>query len=202
MLAWLKDILKEHYTDEIDGAVSKKIGEDFVSRADFNEKNEAVKRLEKDLKDRDTQLDNLKKTEGSTEELKNQIADLQKQNKEAKEKYDADIAKIKLDNAVETALTAAGAKNNVAVKALLGEFLSKAKLEENGTVSGLAEEIKKLTDSESTSFLFNASEPNHQFSGMKPGNSGGNPPPAEGDTSKMSYSEFVAYQATHPDATY
>ena len=27
MLAWLKDILGEHYTDEIDSSVSKKIGE-------------------------------------------------------------------------------------------------------------------------------------------------------------------------------
>ena len=201
MLVWLKEILGDLYTDEIDSSVSKKIGENFVSKVDFNEKNEAVKKLEKDLKDRDAQLDNLKKTEGATEELKNQIADLQKQNKDAKEQYEADIAKIKLDNAVETALTAAGSKNNVAVKAILAEFLKEAKLDDKGAVAGLSDEIKKLTEGESTSFMFNA--PNsQQFSGMVPGNPGGNPPPAEGDTSKMSYSEFVAYQQTHPDATY
>ena len=105
MLVWLKEILGDLYTDEIDSSVSKKIGENFVSKSDFNEKNEAVKKLEKDLKDRDTQLDNLKKTEGATEELKNQIADLQKQNKDAKEQYEADIAKIKLDNLSQSILT-------------------------------------------------------------------------------------------------
>lgn len=201
MLVWLKEILGDLYTDEIDSSVSKKIGESFVPKSDFNEKNEAVKRLEKDLKDRDAQLDSLKKAEGSTEELKNQIADLQKQNKDAKEQYEADVAKIKLDNAVESALTAAGSKNNVAAKALLGEFLKEAKLDDKGAVVGLADEIKKLTEGESTSFMFKAPD-SQQFSGMVPGNSGGNPPPAEGDTRKMSYSEFMAYQETHPEATY
>ena len=116
-------------------------------------------------------------------------------------KYNDDIAKLRLDFAVETALTAAGSKNNVAVKALLGEFLKEAKLDDKGTVAGLSDEIKKLTESEATSFMFKAPD-TQQFSGMVPGNSGGNPPPAEGDTSKMSYSEFMTYQATHPDATY
>ena len=44
MLVWLKEILGDLYTDEIDSSVSKKIGENFVSKADFNEKNEAVKK--------------------------------------------------------------------------------------------------------------------------------------------------------------
>lgn len=201
MLIWLKEILGELYTDEIDSSISKKIGENFVSRTDFNEKNEAVKRLEKDVKDRDAQLDTLKKSEGSTQEFKNQIADLQRQNKEAREKYEAELTNIKLDNAVETALTAAGAKNNVAVKALLGEFLKEAKLDDKGAVTGLSDEIKKLSQSEDTSFMFNS--PNSQsFSGMVPGSTGGNPPQAEGDTSKMSYSQFLAYKETHPEATY
>ena len=110
MLAWLKEVLGEHYTDEIDSSVSKKIGENFVSKADFNEKNEAVKRLEKDLKDRDTQLDNLKKTEGSTEELKTQIADLQKQNKEAKEKSESGVlsSKVVPETGVEPATNGLG----------------------------------------------------------------------------------------------
>lgn len=105
MLAWLKEILGELYTDEIDNSVSKKIGENFVSKADFNEKNEAVKRLEKDVKDRDAQLDTLKKSEGSTQDLKNQIANLQQQNKEAKEQYEAELANIKLDIKTLRALT-------------------------------------------------------------------------------------------------
>lgn len=142
-----------------------------------------------------TLQDTVRKFDGvDVEKLKNDV-------KNWETKYNDDIAKLRLDFAVETALTAAGSKNNVAVKAILAEFLKEAKLDDKGAVAGLSNEIKKLTESEDTSFMFKAPD-TQQFSGMVPGNSGGNPPPADGDTSKMSYSEFVAYQATHPDATY
>lgn len=35
-LTWLKEIIGDAYTEEMDAAVSKKIGELFVSREDFN----------------------------------------------------------------------------------------------------------------------------------------------------------------------
>lgn len=142
-----------------------------------------------------TLQDTVRKFDGvDVEKLKNDA-------KNWETKYNDDIAKLRLDHAVDTELTAAGSKNNVAVKALLSEFLKGAKLDDKGAVVGLSDEIKKLTEGESTSFMFNAPG-SQQFSGMVPGNPGGNPPPAEGDTSKMSYSEFVAYQETHPNATY
>ena len=164
----------------------------YVSKEKFDAKETELTTANGTIK---TLQDTVRKFDGvDVEKLKNDA-------KHWETKYNDDIAKLRLDFAVETALTAAGSKNNVAVKALLGEFLKEAKLDDKGAVAGLADEIKKLTEGESTSFMFNAPG-SQQFSGMVPGNSGGNPPPAEGDTSKMSYSEFVAYQATHPDATY
>ncbi len=44
------------------------------------------------------------------------------------------MAKIRLDSAVDKALTDAGAKNNTAARALLERFLRDAKVDEDGVV--------------------------------------------------------------------
>ena len=53
MLDWLKEILGESWTDEIDKKVSDEIGKGFVSRSDFNTKNEELKTAKATLKERD-----------------------------------------------------------------------------------------------------------------------------------------------------
>lgn len=44
-LQWIKDILGDAYTEELDAKVSAALGERFVSRADFNAKNNRVTEL-------------------------------------------------------------------------------------------------------------------------------------------------------------
>lgn len=176
-LEWLKTILGEGYTDTVDAAISAEIGKNFVPKADFNAKNEGLKALTEQLKERDTQLEKLKGAAGNTEELTKQIAALQEANAKDKANYEARIAAIRLENAVDTALTAAGAKNNTAAKALLAEFLKNAKIAEDGTVNGLTKAIEGLASDESTSFLF-AQKAEVQLSGMKPGDPGGKAPGA------------------------
>lgn len=57
IMEWLNEILKDvEGKEEITKAIKKGIGENFVSKADFNTKNETVKTLEKTIKDRDEQL--------------------------------------------------------------------------------------------------------------------------------------------------
>ena len=56
MLEWLKTILGDQYTEEIDKKVSEEIGKGFVSRSDFNTVNEAKKGLEKQIGDYNGQL--------------------------------------------------------------------------------------------------------------------------------------------------
>lgn len=179
MLDWLKPILGDAYTDEIDSKIAAEIGKGFVARADFNEVSTAKKKLESDIKARDQQLEDLKKSTGDIDALKQQITTLQTQNADAKTAYEAELAKVKIDTAVEVALTAAGAKNNTAVKALLADFLKDATMDENGTVKGLTDKIESLSKADGTSFLFEdvgAAQPG--FKGITPGNPGGNTPPA------------------------
>ena len=84
MLEWLKTILGEAYTDDIDKKVSDEIGKNFVARADFNAKSEEVKNLNAQLSERDKQLEGLKKVDA--EGLQQQIKTLQDENKRAKDR--------------------------------------------------------------------------------------------------------------------
>lgn len=198
MLDWLKTILGDAYTDEIDKKVSDEIGKGFVARADFNTLNTEKKALADTVKERDKQLETLKASTGDVEGLKQQIATLQADNATATKAHEAEIKRLKVDTAVELALTAAKAKNVKAVKALLE--LDNAELAEDGTVKGLAEQIKKLSESEDSGFLFEQGKPSQNFKGFKPGESGDNPPSGGKAPKDMSYDELCAYLAENPDA--
>ena len=117
------------------------------------------------------QLEELKKATGTAEELTAQIAALQEQNRKDKQAHEAEVARIRLDAAVDKALTESGARNNIAVKALLAAFLKDAKVGEDGSVKGLAAEIETLAKGESTSFLFDNTK-GAVIKGMKPGEAG------------------------------
>ena len=170
-LEWVKTILGDGYTEDIESKIAQEIGKGLVSKADFNAVKTQQKKLEDDLKTRDTQLEELKKATGTADELTAQIAALQEQNRKDKQAHEAEVARIRLDAAVDKALTESGARNNIAVKALLAAFLRDAKVGEDGSVKGLAAEIETLAKGESTSFLFDNTK-GAVIKGMKPGEAG------------------------------
>lgn len=159
--------------------------------------------LKTQVGDRDKQLETLKASAGDNADLKKQIEDLQTENATAKANHESELNQLKIDFAVEKALTGAKAKNIKAVKALLE--LNDAKLDKDGNVKGLAEQIEKLTSGDDTKFLFEAQKQTEQqqnFKGFQPGASG-EQKPGEGekvDFSKMSYDELTAYMEANPDA--
>lgn len=159
--------------------------------------------LKTQVGDRDKQLETLKASAGDNADLKKQIEDLQTENATAKANHESELNQLKIDFAVEKVLTGAKAKNIKAVKALLE--LDDAKLDKDGNVKGLAEQIEKLTSGDDTKFLFEAQKQTKQqqnFKGFQPGASG-EQKPGEGekvDFSKMSYDELTAYMEANPDA--
>lgn len=156
-----------------------------------------VEGLKTQVGDRDKQLETLKASAGDNADLKKQIEDLQTENATAKATHESELNQLKIDFAVEKALTGAKAKNITAVKALLD--LKDAKFDKEGNVKGLAEQIEKLTSDEGTKFLFEAQK-QQNFKGFQPGASAQQKPGAEVDTSKMNYDELCAYLAENPDA--
>lgn len=171
----------------------------FIPKTRFDEVNNEKKKLELDLRDRDGQLETLKNSTGDVEAMKQQIATLQADNKAKDETHAAEIKKMKVDAAVEAALTSSGAINAKAVVPFLKD-LDKAELaDDDGTVKGLAEQIEALTKADDTKFLFTAKKQT-QVKGAKPGESGNEEGDHGVDTSKMTYSEMMAYLAENPDA--
>lgn len=73
MLDWLKGILGEAYTEDIDKKVAAEIGRGFVGRADFNAKNDELKAVQGDLKAAKDTIAELEKVKGSAAELQKQI---------------------------------------------------------------------------------------------------------------------------------
>lgn len=164
----------------------------YVPKSRFDEVNEAKKKAESTVAERDKQLKELKESTGDVDAMKAKITKLQEDNKAAATKYAADLKALQVNNAVERALSAAGAKNNKAVKALLTD-LEKAELD-GEEVKGLADQIKKLKEGDDTKFLFG----DNTITGAKPGQKKDGTP-SNKKPEEMTYSELAAYMNSHPD---
>ncbi|MEY8428437.1 phage scaffolding protein [Lachnospiraceae bacterium 46-15] len=146
--------------------IDEVVGGNYVPKSRFNEVNEENKTLKKSVSDRDKQFEDLKKSSGDNAALQQQISELQKQNADQQKAHDEELAKLKLDNAVEIALSGAKAKNGKAVKAMLD--MSKVKIGEDGKLSGFDEQLEALKKSDG--YMFDAQEQvQQQFTGFQPG---------------------------------
>ena len=166
----------------------------YVEKSKHDEVVEENKTLKTSVSDRDKQLETLKASAGDNEELKKQIETMKQQNAEQEKAHKAELAQLRLDNAIENALTVAGAKNSKAVKALLD--VSKVKLGEDGKLGGWDDQIKAIQKSDA--YLFNMQQKN-TFKGFQPGASSDNKPGTNVDMSKMTYEELAAYIESNPD---
>lgn len=139
-----------------------------------------VDKLNGQIKERDGQLDELKKSAGDNKELQKQIDDLKDANKAAQEKHDSEMAELKKSSAIRQALSEAKARNIQAVMSLIDT--SKVSIDGENTV-GLKEQIDKLMTEEDTKFLFESGKP--KITGAEPGKSGdGEPDPPKTEIEK------------------
>lgn len=192
-----EDLIAMGLSKEQAKKVLDSLQENFAAKTAVEEIEEENRRLKQSVSERDKQLETLKKSDGDHAQLKKQIEELQKQNADQKKSHDAELSRLRLDNAVNAALTAAGAKNAKAVKALID--LTKVKLAEDGKLSGWDEQLAPLLKSDS--YLFESKQQEKQIlRGFQPGNSNGKKPSAAVDLSKMSYEELTRYIEDNPDA--
>lgn len=124
--------------------------------------------LEKQVKEHDKSIEELKKSVGDTDKLNATIAQIQEQGKKAAAEYAKNIKDMQVNFAVESALRQAKAKNVKAVK----PFLNLEDIDiEDGKVKGLDKQIKKLVEGDDTKFLFdtppkpNGGKPNSGIQG-------------------------------------
>lgn len=152
MLEWLKEILGDSYTEEIDSKVSAEIGRGFVSRSDFNAKNEEVKTLQGQL---ETAQTGLKAFEGvDVDDLKGQIRKL-------KDDMAAQADSFRFDSLLDGAIRDAKGKNVKAVRALLDMDSLKASKDQTNDIKAALEKL-----AESDGYLFDSGDAGQQTTGM------------------------------------
>ncbi len=177
-----EDLIKLGLTEEMATKVVENYGH-MIPKGRFDEeveeKNNLKSQLEernKQLEERDKQLAELSKNNADNEELKKQIAQLQADNKAKEDEYNENISKLKLDNALDKALTGAGSKNNTALKALLN--LENIKLDGENLI-GLNEQLEAVKKDNDYLFESEEKEPGAP-AGTTPKNAGdGTNPPAK-----------------------
>jgi hypothetical protein len=186
-----EELAKLGLTDEQVTAVisaHKEALKGYVPQSRLDEVIEERNGLRDQVAERDKQIKTLGESAGDNQALKDQIAQLQADNQKAADDYAANIAQIRLDNAVDMALAGAKAKNSKAVRALLD--LSKSKVGEDGKVEGLEAQIKAIQKSDA--YLFDAGEPapapQPQYKGITPKDGAGQPAPKA--VKDMTYAEM------------
>ena len=186
-------------SEELGNKVLEALKNKVIPKSRFDDVNNAKKNAESLLAERDKQIEDLKASAGASDDLKKQIEKLQADNKAAVEAKDAEIKSIKINNAVNTALLSAGAKNITAVMALVD--MDKVKLSDKGDISGIDEQIEALKGSDDSKFLFKEDKPSTTIKGAKPvsGNTGGAGAITKEQFTKMGYKERVELYNTNKE---
>lgn len=144
---------------------------DSVPYSRFKEVIDEKNELKSELSNRDNQLEELAKITKDNEELNSKVKELQQINENAKTEYENKLASLRLDNAIELALTQSGALNNTATKALLS--LENIKFE-NDKIVGLDEQLASIKQTDA--YLFKQTTP----SGFSPKIADDNKPNSNG----------------------
>lgn len=142
-------------------------GKNYVSKGQFNQKNEESKTLKGELDNYKNEIDKLKKDNKDNHSLVEQIDALKNQATEREKTYKAQAKQMQVNNLVELSLIKNKAKNTTAAKALLKD-LDKAEIVD-GDIKGLSEQIEALKKSDA--YLFDAVKIGHA-----PGEGGTTPP--------------------------
>lgn len=88
-----------------------------AGKTKLTELEDARKTLESTLAERTSQLEKLSKSKGNAEELQAEIEKLKLANKEADDKHQQEVKDIKINSAIQAALSGAKAKNLRSVNA-------------------------------------------------------------------------------------
>lgn len=148
--------------------------------------------LKSQLAERDKQLKELQANSGDNAALKEQLAALEAANKEQKAAFEQQMQDLRFQAALNTELL----KADVVDADLVGVKLdkSKIKLNEDGTLAGLSEQLEGLK----TSYSFLFKQPTAPvITGAEPANK---TKQVNKPVEQMTYSEMMAYMAANPDA--
>lgn len=141
-----------------------------------------VESYKEQVSDRDSQLDQIKSKVGDTEALNATIDSLKQANKEKDDAHKEKVKQVQLDYELKLALNNANARNEKAVKALLD--LDTVKINENGQLIGLNEQLDSLKETDSYLFADSKVETDTTDDSSKEQSPALNPGGTQGNTGK------------------
>ena len=180
-------------TDEQINAIIEDYGKNYVSKTQFNEKNDAYKQAKQEIENLTTDINNLSEANKANEALQSQIKELQDAATQREADYKESIKTLKIDTAITKALSKSGAMNETILTGLLDR--TKIAIGEDNTITGIQEQINALKESDP--YLFKQDS----IKGVVPGDA--TPKTNDGITKeqfdKMSYLDRVKLQESNPD---
>ena len=155
MFEWLKAILGEAYSEDIDRKVAAEIGKGFVSREDFNGVNHGKKKLEEELRTAREELRVMKQQD--PQKLKEEIRQLKQALQRETEAYEARILTLRKEAALKAALAGKVYDPDDFLRFI---DLNEVELEENGRFPAEWEGVlTSLQEKKPYLFLENPSKP-------------------------------------------
>lgn len=180
-------------TEEQINAIIEDYGKNYVSKAQFNEKNDAYKQAKQEIENLTNDISTLSEANKANEALQSQIKELQDAATQREADYNENIKNMKIDTAITKALSKSGAMNETILTGLLDR--TKIAIGEDNTITGIQEQINALKESDP--YLFKQDS----IKGVVPGDA--TPKTNDGITkeqfNKMSYLDRVQLQETNPD---
>lgn len=180
-------------TEEQINAIIEDYGKNYVSKTQFNEKNDAYKQAKQEIENLTNDINNLSEANKANEALQSQIKELQDAATKREADYNENIKNMKIDTAITKALSKSGAMNETILTGLLDR--TKIAIGEDNTITGIQEQITALKESDP--YLFKQDS----IKGVVPGDA--TPKTNDGITkeqfNKMSYLDRVQLQETNPD---
>lgn len=180
-------------TEEQINAIIEDYGKNYVSKTQFNEKNDAYKQAKQEIENLTADINNLSEANKANEALQSQIKELQDAATQREADYNESIKTLKIDTAITKALSKSGAMNETILTGLLDR--TKIAIGEDNTITGIQEQINALKESDP--YLFKQDS----IKGVVPGDA--TPKTNDGITkeqfNKMSYLDRVQLQETNPD---
>lgn len=180
-------------TEEQINAIIEDYGKNYVSKAQFNEKNDAYKQAKQEIENLTNDISTLSEANKANEALQSQIKELQDAATQREADYNENIKNMKIDTAITKALSKSGAMNETILTGLLDR--TKIAIGEDNTITGIQEQIVALKESDP--YLFKQDS----IKGVVPGDA--TPKTNDGITkeqfNKMSYLDRVQLQESNPD---
>lgn len=155
----------------------------YVTKATLEQKENEIKNLSDQVKERDTQIESLKKFEGDNTELQAKIKEMETSNKTKADEYSKTLLQERKKSAVRFALLEDEGGKPFDVGMVAGMFnLDTINLNEDGSIAnGFKEQNETLRKDKA--FLFNTTQQGQQNGTKRVGNTPAdgqkNPPPAD-----------------------